>query len=443
VKKIITYGTFDLFHEGHYNILKRSKEQGDYLIVGVTSENYDKQRGKLNVQQSLVERIENVQNSGFADKIIVEEYEGQKIEDIAKYGIDTFVIGSDWIGKFDYLKEYCNVIYLERTKGVSSTKLRNEKSGILKMGCVGSGRIATRMIRESKYVSGVNFDYVFGRNEEKLKEFSEKNDLKYYTTDYDEFLKQVDAVYIATPHLTHYEFIKKALLANKHVLCEKPMVLKSAEATELYKLAKDNNLILMEAIKTAFAPAFSRLISIAKSGAIGEIKDVDATFTKLITDETLREFDKEQAGGSVTELATYPLIAIFKLLGSKYDSLDFFSYYGDKEVDQYTKIILKYNNAIATANIGIGAKKEGELIISGTKGYIYVPAPWWKTEYFEIRHENTPPDKFFNRFDGDGLRYELVEFYKSIINKTNNIYLSESDSLDIIKVIEDFRKEHK
>ena len=443
MKKVITYGTFDLFHEGHYNILKRAKEQGDYLIVGVTSENYDKQRGKLNVQQSLVERIENVQNSGFADKIIVEEYEGQKIEDIAKYGIDTFVIGSDWIGKFDYLKEYCNVVYLERTKGVSSTKLRNEKSGILKMGCVGSGRIATRMIRESKYVSGVNFDYVFGRNEEKLKEFSEKNDLKYYSTDYDEFLKQVDAVYIATPHLTHYEFIKKALLANKHVLCEKPMVLKVEEDEELYKLAKDNNLILMEAIKTAFAPAFSRLISIAKGGAIGEIKDVDATFTKLITDESLREFDKEQAGGSVTELATYPLIAIFKLLGSKYESLDFFSYYGDKEVDQYTKIILKYNNAIATANIGIGTKKEGELIISGTKGYIYVPAPWWKTEYFEIRHESTQPDKFYYRFDGDGLRYELVEFYKSIINKTNNIYLSESDSLDIIKVIEEFRKEHK
>ena len=120
MKRVITY----------YNILKRAKELGDYLIVGVTSENYDKSRGKLNVQQSLVERIENVKKSGFADKIIVEEYEGQKIEDIKKYKANTFVIGSDWEGKFDYLKEYCNVVYLERTRGVSSTKLRNEKRGI-------------------------------------------------------------------------------------------------------------------------------------------------------------------------------------------------------------------------------------------------------------------------------------------------------------------------
>ena len=191
--KVITYGTFDLFHEGHYNILKRAKEQGDYLIVGITSENYDKTRGKLNVKQSLIERIENVKKSGFADKIIVEEYMGQKIEDIKKYNVDKFVIGSDWIGKFDYLNEYCKVIYVERTKGISSTELRDKERGILKIGCVGAGRIAKRMIQESKYVSGINFDYLYGNHEEKLKKFVEENDLKYYSTNYENFLKEVDA----------------------------------------------------------------------------------------------------------------------------------------------------------------------------------------------------------------------------------------------------------
>ncbi|MCI8309559.1 MAG: Gfo/Idh/MocA family oxidoreductase [Clostridia bacterium] len=437
--KVITYGTFDLFHEGHYNILKRAREQGDYLIVGVTSENYDKTRGKLNVKQSLIERIENVKKSGFADEIIVEEYLGQKIEDIKKYNVDKFVIGSDWLGKFDYLNEYCKVIYLERTKGVSSTQLRNAEKGIIKLGFIGSGRIAERMCRESKYVSGINFDYVYGRNEEKIKDFAEKNDLKYYSTNLDEFFEKVDAVYIATPHLTHYEFAKKALEKKKHVLCEKPITLEKEKTEELYKIAKESGVVLYEAIKTAYSPAFIRMIALAKSGVIGDIKDVDATFTKLMTDYSLREFDKMQGGGSVTELATYPLIAIVKLLGIKYKDIDFYSYYGDKDVDLYTKIILKYDNAIATAQVGLGVKKEGELIISGTKGYIIVPAPWWKTEYFEIRFENTnQTEKYFYKFDGDGLRYELAEFLRSILNNTENIYIKNEESIVISEVINKF-----
>lgn len=444
MKKIITYGTFDLFHEGHYNILRRAKELGDYLIVGVTSENYDKSRGKLNVKQSLVQRIENVKKSGFADEIIVEEYVGQKVEDIKRYQVDKFVIGSDWLGKFDYLKEYCEVIYLERTKGVSSTQLRNSQRGILKLGSVGAGRIANRMCAESKYVSGISFDYVYGRNEQNVKKFAQENDLKYYSCNYKEFLNQIDAVYIATPHLTHYDLVKEALENKKHVICEKPMCLNQNEVENLYKIAEENKVVLYEAIKTAYAPAFRRMIAIAKSGVIGDIKDVDATFTKLETDYNLREFDKKQAGGSLTELITYPLIAIFKLCGIEYKNIDFFSYYGDKDVDLYTKVILKYDNKIATAQVGLGVKKEGQLIISGTKGYILVPAPWWKTEYFEVRFEDmNKTEKYFYKFDGDGLRYELSEFLNSIVNHTDNICVKKEESLAIAKVIEDFMKKKK
>ena len=95
MKKVITYGSFDLFHEGHYNILKRARELGDYLIVGVTTEQYDETRGKLNIIDSLDERIENVKRTGLADKIIVEDHVGQKVEDVQKYQVDVFVIGSD------------------------------------------------------------------------------------------------------------------------------------------------------------------------------------------------------------------------------------------------------------------------------------------------------------------------------------------------------------
>ena len=119
--KVITYGTYDHLHRGHVRLLERAKALGDYLIVGVTSDDFDKQRGKINVQQSLEERIAAVRSTGLADKIVVEEYEGQKIDDIKRYGVDIFTVGSDWEGQFDYLNEYCKVVYLERTSGVSST----------------------------------------------------------------------------------------------------------------------------------------------------------------------------------------------------------------------------------------------------------------------------------------------------------------------------------
>ena len=177
MKKVITYGTFDLFHKGHYNLLKRAKELGDYLIVGVTTENYDNSRGKLNVQDSLMERVKNVKETGLADEIIIEEFEGQKINDILKYEVDIFAIGSDWKGKFDYINEYCEVVYLERTKGISSTELRARKNNLIRIGVVGAGRIANRFIVESKYVSGVNVEGVCSRNIGSAKSFAEKHQL--------------------------------------------------------------------------------------------------------------------------------------------------------------------------------------------------------------------------------------------------------------------------
>ena len=99
MKKVITYGTYDLLHYGHIRLLERAKALGDYLIVGVTSADFDKSRGKINVQQSLGERMEAVRALGLADEVIVEEYEGQKIDDICSMNIDVFAIGTDWLGK--------------------------------------------------------------------------------------------------------------------------------------------------------------------------------------------------------------------------------------------------------------------------------------------------------------------------------------------------------
>lgn len=440
MKKVITYGTFDLLHQGHINILRRAKELGDHLIVGVTTDNYDKNRGKLNVQRSLMERIEDVRNTGLADEIIIEELEGQKIDDILKYGVDIFAIGSDWVGKFDYLNEFCSVVYLERTKGVSSTQIRTENSTTHRMGTIGNGRIATRFITESKYVSGVEVVGVYNPRLESAVTFYDKHNLEFATDNLDVFYSKVDVVYIASLHGTHYSYIKESLMHDKHVLCEKPICLSKAETEELYNLAQERNLVLLEGIKTAYSPGFSHLCNVAKSGAIGKIIDVEASFTTLRSGD-IRELNPQCDGGSVNELASYPMVAIIKLLGRNYRDIRFYSRVRNG-IDEFTKCMIQYNKATASFKVGLCAKTEGELVITGTKGYIYVPAPWWKTSYFEVRYENPNLiQRYFDNFNGDGLRYELHEFITMVNSKRlTNYKLMPEESIKIAETIELFKQ---
>lgn len=443
MKTVITYGTFDLLHTGHVNLLKRARALGERLIVGVTTDSYDQSRGKLNVIQSLPERMENVRKTGLADLIIPEELEGQKLHDIQKYGVDSFVIGSDWTEKFDYLREHCDVVYLERTKGVSSTDLRSERNFIVHMGIAGYGRIAGRFLRESKYVSGIEITAVHGRNEDKARNFAESYELSEYYTDYDQFLDRVHAVYVAVPHHLHAEFVKKALLKGKHVLCEKPLALSRDELNELFQIAAEKGCILLEALKTAFFPAFQQLIGVAESGVIGSIKAVDATFTKLIDDDSCREFDPVQAGGAWTELGAYPVFVIGKLLGKESRRIHFVTCRKPQAgVDIFTRAEFLYPNAVATATVAIGAKQEGDLCITGTQGYLYVPAPWWKTELFETRFEDPRLNrKYFIKFGGDGLRYELAAFLRQIHGCRHEFHLmSREDSLFMAEVTQQFRE---
>lgn len=439
MKKVITYGTYDVLHQGHINILRRAKELGDYLIVGVTSDSFDKERGKLNVQNNVLERIEAVKLTGYADQIIIEDYVGQKIDDIQKYGVDIFCLGSDWEGKMDYLNEYCKVVYLPRTEGISSTMIRNESTVEIKIGIAGSGRIANRFIPESNYVNGVYIKSVFNPEINEAQTFAKTNNLESYSSNYDTFLNDIDAVYLASPHIYHYEQTKKALEAGKHVLCEIPFTLSEYQAEELFSLANSKNLVLLEASKTAHLPAWNHLLVMAKSGVIGEIIDVKASLSKLITETNLREFDTNQAGGSVTELAPLPLMAIIKLLGTDIKKVDFYSRFNNG-VDIFTKGNILYDNAVASFTLGLGVKTEGNLVVSGTKGYILAPSPWWLTNYFELRFEDQNKNKkYFYTFEGDGLRYEIQEFISMIINKRINSYrLRRRESVAIAGIIEKF-----
>jgi len=438
-KKVITYGTYDLLHQGHINLLRRAKELGDYLIVGVTSDSFDRGRGKLNVRNNVLERVEAVKATGYADQIVIEDYVGQKIDDIQKYDVDIFAIGSDWKGKFDYLNEYCKVVYLPRTEGISSTMLREESETIYRVGIIGSGRIANRFVPESKVVNGIEVVSVLNPDVNEAKSFQTQFDLKEAHTDFNSFISHVDAVYIASPHLTHYDYAKQALLAGKHVLCEIPFVLKGSEAKELYALAEEKGLVLLEASKTAHCPGFMHLVTLVKSGIIGDVVDVKASLSKMVAPPT-RELDEAQAGGCMSEHAPLTLMALIKLLGKDVADMNFHSRMQDG-VDVFTKGVLNFPHATASITLGIGVKTEGNLVISGTKGYVYVPAPWWLTDYFEVRYEDQSKNKkYFYSYDGDGLRYEIQEFISMIVNNRLSSYrLRRRESIAIAEIIERYR----
>ncbi len=436
--KVITYGTYDLLHYGHIKLLERAKELGDYLIVGVTSDDYDKARGKINNKQTLMERVAAVKACGIADEVIAEEYDGQKIDDIRKYGIDIFAIGSDWEGKFDYLNEYCKVIYLPRTKGISSSKIRARKNH-LKVGLIGDEgselTSITKFIRELQYVDGVEA-VCSNVKEDRLIQIENINEL----------LSIVDAVYIASHPTKHYKQIKNALTHGKHVLCETPVALVADQCSELFEIAKLNNCILMEGAKTAYTTAFERLVLLAKTGKIGEILCVDATCT---SQKNLGEYSGEKLKNNwntITEWGPLTLLPVFQILGCEYKniSIDTRLLPSSEFFDIFTRVNFRFDKAVATVKVAKGAKSEGELIISGTDGYIYVPAPWWKTDYFEIRYENPADNKrYFYQLDGEGIRYEIVAFVKAIDNGNGSFYIDEDVTRAIAGVMEEFYKKEK
>lgn len=440
MKKVITYGTFDLFHKGHYNILKRAKELGDYLIVGVTGENYDRERGKLSVQDSLATRIENVQKTGFADLIIVEEYLGQKIQDIINYDVDILVVGSDWKGKFDHLSKYCKVVYLERTKNISSTQIREEAMSTYRFGIVTDDLYDNEAVIEPKHVSGIHLESVFSSDKKIADEFCSKYELDTGYSDYNKFLDGVDIVYIKTCSDSRYEYIKNAILAKKHVISDTPFSLDIEKLRELYDLAEKNEVVLYNNITLIYLQAFGQLLWNARGNLIGDLVSIRCSISK-------KEFDNKRKM-SFLDLATYPICAIVKILGTNYDDINFKIIKNDSEKIEYGTIMVSYKNSIAISEIGYDTDIKGIMEITGTNGSILVPHEWWKIGYFKLKNKNEDNYKRYTfNLDGNGFRY-LVQDMLSLIrndrNKSQRLEIGEIEAIThILSKIEENENKDK
>ena len=301
---------------------------------------------------------------------------------------------------------------------------------MVRLGMIGTGRIAKRAVKEISEVQGISLISVFNPHKEHADQFALENGIQNFFSEMESFLESIDAVYIASPHGTHYEYAKDSLEQGKHVICEKPMTLDDSQATELFEIAERNKLILMDAVKTAYCPGFKKLCEVVNSGVIGDIVDVEAAFTRLTVGKT-REFADIINGGAFTEFGTYTMLPVFRFLGTEYSAVSFNSIpagEGDS-VDGYTKVFFDFGDRLATAKCGLTVKSEGQLIVAGTKGYILVPSPWWLTKYFEVRFEDPHKiDRYECDFKGDGLRYEFEEF----IHRINGITTEKVENTEAI-----------
>lgn len=302
---------------------------------------------------------------------------------------------------------------------------------IIRIGIIGSGNIAERFVAEMLHVKYGEVNAAFDINKDKLDRFCLKYNIEHKCNSLQELLAECDAVYIASPMNTHAEYAQICLDNKKHVLCEMPFTSSKEESKDLYQAAKTNDCILLPALKTVSCPSFIQMNEIARSGIIGDIIDISATVTTLLPEDTPTYFYNER----LLENATYPLIAIFKLFGTNYRKSHIFSKKeGEKII--FANGLLEYKETTASFKVGVGVKSEGNLVISGTKGYIYVPAPWWKMDYFEVRFENQNDNKkYFFPYESSGLRYEIQVFVDCIKKRSlNKDVVTQEENLKITEV---------
>ena len=211
--------------------------------------------------------------------------------------------------------------------------------------------------------------------------------------------------------------------------------------SELTALAEESNVVLMDAIKTAYATAYERLLLLLRAGKIGDIVSVDATCTSMAHSPGSGENQKEYEWDNIYEWGPTALLPVLQILGIGYREVRMAVRHTDKEKkhDSFTKMEFVYPKAVASIKTGNGVKSEGELVVSGTKGYLYVPAPWWKTDYFETRYENPEMNRrYFYQLEGEGIRYELVAFAKAAFSGERFYNIAPETSRAISRLMEKF-----
>lgn len=316
----------------------------------------------------------------------------------------------------------------------------------IKWGIVGLGNIAAQFAADLLLVENAALTAVASRDISKAEQFAEKfGALRMYNS-YDLIFqdKEVDIIYIATPHNSHAALSIKALENGKHVLCEKPMSLSYNDAERMIEASKKNNSFFMEAFWTRFIPSIQDILQKVNSGILGEVNYIKADFAFHGSEtENKRLFDKELGGGALFDIGVYPLFLSYILLGNPKEIIAK-AIKHKNDIDLQTSMILQYESAQSVLHASIVSESDMKASISGSKGRIELNSPWFATEGYSLFINDEKEAAFTLPTLGKGYAHEIIECQNCILNnQIESEFWSHQNSLDLSKIVEEIKNQIK
>lgn len=292
-------------------------------------------------------------------------------------------------------------------------------SSIVKWGILGPGKIAKKFANDLITIPNAKLTAVGSRSMDRAESFATEYQVENVYDSYDALVNSpdVDVIYIATPHTYHFDHAKMCLAAGKHVLCEKPMGINAAQVVELSKIAREAHLFLMEAMWTAYLPAYRKMKSLIKDGTIGNVRLLTADFGFYKEeDPEHRLFNPSLAGGALLDVGIYPVFAAVDILGAPKQINSLASMAGTG-VDQMTSVQMSWaSGAIAQLNSSVGTDTTTALKVYGKDKYLKMDTRWHESHTVELHDRDGLIKHWQYDYEWNGYRYEAESVMNHIID---------------------------
>ena len=314
----------------------------------------------------------------------------------------------------------------------------------LNWGIVGPGKIAHKFVQDVQRLPQHRVMAVSSRSQQRSDDFAATYNIPHAYDNHLDVLRDVDVdiVYIASPHPMHARLSIDALNHKKHVLCEKPLGVNTAEVKSMISAARDNNVFLMEALWSRFNPTINELYNRIKNGDIGEVNYINADFSFAadITNSTSRLINMDLAGGALLDVGIYPIFLSYIIKGIP-TSIYAASQMHETGADLQTSAIFQYENGMAMIMGGFASTTDSPATIVGTKGRIEIDPRWHESIGYTLSQGNTK-EHFSLPTTGNGFMPEIEECYRAISQgKIESECWSHQNSLDLIGIMDDIREQ--